>query len=180
MIINTSGGDTQASYWDENLSQPYFDNTTKRDITVTIGQTAILHCKVRNLGDRAVSCNLFIHSYFFLFYLVSLLMSNEKWHLLKIFFRDFLLYLICSHLFIQFILVVEMNFHKIYELHYLELRSGINIYFWDEFWWPFQGLGWRFRKLCSFCLDRMAILSIFEEGRPELKLLGRVKKVDTF
>ncbi|CAG9804978.1 unnamed protein product [Chironomus riparius] len=55
VIINTSGGDTQASYWDENLSQPYFDNTTKRDITVTIGQTAILHCKVRNLGDRAVS-----------------------------------------------------------------------------------------------------------------------------
>lgn len=56
VIINSSGGDTPASsYWDENYSQPYFDNSTKRDITVTIGQTAILHCRVRNLGDRAVS-----------------------------------------------------------------------------------------------------------------------------
>ncbi|CAO1405687.1 unnamed protein product [Diamesa tonsa] len=47
--------DAQSSYWDENYSQPYFDNTTKRDMTVTIGQTALLHCRVRNLGDRAVS-----------------------------------------------------------------------------------------------------------------------------
>ncbi|CAO1394787.1 unnamed protein product [Diamesa hyperborea] len=44
-----------SSFWDENYSQPYFDNTTKRDMTVTIGQTALLHCRVRNLGDRAVS-----------------------------------------------------------------------------------------------------------------------------
>jgi hypothetical protein len=57
VIVNSSGGDTPSSYWDENYSQPYFDNSTKRDITVTIGQTAVLHCRVRNLGDRAVSLN---------------------------------------------------------------------------------------------------------------------------
>lgn len=57
VIVNSSGGDTPSSYWDENYSQPYFDNSTKRDITVTIGQTAVLHCRVRNLGDRAVSSN---------------------------------------------------------------------------------------------------------------------------
>ena len=55
MTIILSGSDAQSSYWDENYSQPYFDNTTKRDMTVTIGQTALLHCRVRNLGDRAVS-----------------------------------------------------------------------------------------------------------------------------
>lgn len=53
-VTVTKSGDVQ-SYWDSNYSQPYFDNTTKRDITVTIGQTAMLNCKVRNLGDRAVS-----------------------------------------------------------------------------------------------------------------------------
>lgn len=58
VIVNSSGGDTPSSYWDENYSQPYFDNSTKRDITVTIGQTAVLHCRVRNLCDRAVSFNL--------------------------------------------------------------------------------------------------------------------------
>lgn len=55
VIVKSSGGDTPSSYWDENYSQPYFDNSTKRDMTVTIGQTALLHCRVRNLGDRAVS-----------------------------------------------------------------------------------------------------------------------------
>lgn len=59
VIVKSSGGDTQASYWEETYSQPYFDNTTRRDLTVTIGQTAMLHCRVRNLGDRAVSPQLF-------------------------------------------------------------------------------------------------------------------------
>ncbi|XP_011501133.1 PREDICTED: uncharacterized protein LOC105364802 [Ceratosolen solmsi marchali] len=43
-----------SSYW-EPFNQPYFDNATKRDTTTTVGQSAYLHCKVRNLGDRAVS-----------------------------------------------------------------------------------------------------------------------------
>ncbi|XP_008204831.1 limbic system-associated membrane protein [Nasonia vitripennis] len=44
-----------SSYWDQSFSPPYFDNTTKRETTTTVGQSAYLHCKVRNLGDRAVS-----------------------------------------------------------------------------------------------------------------------------
>ncbi|XP_043524134.1 limbic system-associated membrane protein-like [Frieseomelitta varia] len=43
------------SYWEQPFNQPYFDNTTKRDTTTTVGQTAFLPCRVRNLGDRAVS-----------------------------------------------------------------------------------------------------------------------------
>ncbi|KAK2577823.1 hypothetical protein KPH14_001092 [Odynerus spinipes] len=44
-----------SSYWEQPFSQPYFDNTTKRETTTTVGQPAYLHCRVRNLGDRAVS-----------------------------------------------------------------------------------------------------------------------------
>ncbi|CAB0035031.1 unnamed protein product [Trichogramma brassicae] len=44
-----------SSYWEQPFSQPYFDNATKRDTTTTVGQSAYLHCRVRNLGDRAVS-----------------------------------------------------------------------------------------------------------------------------
>ncbi|KYQ60128.1 Hemicentin-2, partial [Trachymyrmex zeteki] len=43
-----------SSYWEQPFSQPYFDNTTKRETTTTVGQSAYLHCRVRNLGDRAV------------------------------------------------------------------------------------------------------------------------------
>lgn len=45
----------QTSYWEQGLSYPYFDNSTRRDVITTVGQTAYLHCRVRNLGDRAVS-----------------------------------------------------------------------------------------------------------------------------
>ncbi|XP_026326212.1 zwei Ig domain protein zig-8-like [Hyposmocoma kahamanoa] len=34
---------------------PYFDNTTKREYTAAVGQPAYLHCRVKNLADRAVS-----------------------------------------------------------------------------------------------------------------------------
>ncbi|XP_024946991.1 uncharacterized protein LOC107273924 isoform X2 [Cephus cinctus] len=44
-----------SSFWEQPFSQPYFDNTTRRDTTTTVGQSAYLHCRVRNLGDRAVS-----------------------------------------------------------------------------------------------------------------------------
>lgn len=51
-IIN---GDAQP-VWDTQYGLPFFDNTTtKRDVVATVGQSAKLHCKVRNLGDRAVS-----------------------------------------------------------------------------------------------------------------------------
>ncbi|XP_049823832.1 hemicentin-1-like [Aethina tumida] len=50
-----SGLEQSTTHWDQPFSQPYFDNTTRREITSTVGQTAHLHCRVRNLGDRAVS-----------------------------------------------------------------------------------------------------------------------------
>ncbi|KAF9793587.1 hypothetical protein SFRURICE_019645 [Spodoptera frugiperda] len=37
----------------ESVAQPYFDNATKRDYTAAVGQPAYLHCRVKNLGDRA-------------------------------------------------------------------------------------------------------------------------------
>uniref|UniRef100_T1GCK7 Ig-like domain-containing protein n=1 Tax=Megaselia scalaris TaxID=36166 RepID=T1GCK7_MEGSC len=35
--------------------QPFFENTTQRSAIAAVGRTAQFHCKVRNLGDRAVS-----------------------------------------------------------------------------------------------------------------------------
>lgn len=35
--------------------QPEFENSTQREVVAAIGTTASLHCRVRNLGDRAVS-----------------------------------------------------------------------------------------------------------------------------
>lgn len=58
------GGDTETStaIYDvnstlttESVGQPYFDNATKRDYTAAVGQPAYLHCRVKNLADRAVS-----------------------------------------------------------------------------------------------------------------------------
>lgn len=46
------GLEHNSPYWEQ--LQPYFDNTTRREVTTTVGQTAHLHCRVRNLGDRAV------------------------------------------------------------------------------------------------------------------------------
>ncbi|XP_037049881.1 kin of IRRE-like protein 3 [Bradysia coprophila] len=52
--VSTTFGNSQL-LWESPYAQPYFDNSTRRDMTITVGQTANLHCKVRNLGDRAVS-----------------------------------------------------------------------------------------------------------------------------
>lgn len=46
-----------APYWEQPFSQPYFDNSTKREVVTTVGQSAYLYCRVRNLGDRAVSAS---------------------------------------------------------------------------------------------------------------------------
>ncbi|XP_054746482.1 uncharacterized protein LOC129251134 [Anastrepha obliqua] len=48
-------GDVPPHYWETPYSQPYFDNSSRREVTATVGQAALLHCRVRNLGDRAVS-----------------------------------------------------------------------------------------------------------------------------
>uniref|UniRef100_A0A182J1H6 Ig-like domain-containing protein n=1 Tax=Anopheles atroparvus TaxID=41427 RepID=A0A182J1H6_ANOAO len=42
-------------YWENHLVQPYFDNSSKREVTAIAGQTCQLHCRVKSLGDRAVS-----------------------------------------------------------------------------------------------------------------------------
>ncbi|KAK9889290.1 hypothetical protein WA026_004570 [Henosepilachna vigintioctopunctata] len=49
------GSEHSNPYWEQAFTQPYFDNTTRREITTTVGQTAHLHCRVGHLGDRAVS-----------------------------------------------------------------------------------------------------------------------------
>lgn len=33
LIVMLSGADTSSSYWEETYTQPYFDNTTRRDLT---------------------------------------------------------------------------------------------------------------------------------------------------
>lgn len=45
---------------DENLgpnvsSYPYFEFNVPRNVTTAVGQTAFLHCRVEQLGDKAVS-----------------------------------------------------------------------------------------------------------------------------
>lgn len=37
--------------------QPYFDFEIQRNVTVTVGQTGFLHCRVERLGDKDVSTN---------------------------------------------------------------------------------------------------------------------------
>lgn len=34
---------------------PYFEFNVPRNVTTTVGQTAFLHCRVEQLGDKAVS-----------------------------------------------------------------------------------------------------------------------------
>ncbi|XP_059218671.1 protein sidekick-1 isoform X2 [Stomoxys calcitrans] len=48
-------GDVSSHYWETPYSQPYFDNSSRREVTSIVGQAALLQCRVRNLGDRAVS-----------------------------------------------------------------------------------------------------------------------------
>ena len=49
----TAGVTAGGGGW-EPLGTPYFDNSTKREATAAVGQPAYLHCRVRNLADRAV------------------------------------------------------------------------------------------------------------------------------
>lgn len=37
--------------------QPYFDFELQRSVTVSVGQTGFLHCRVEQLGDKDVSIN---------------------------------------------------------------------------------------------------------------------------
>ncbi|XP_058822137.1 basement membrane-specific heparan sulfate proteoglycan core protein-like isoform X2 [Topomyia yanbarensis] len=53
-VADTLSPDLQM-YWENSMVQPYFENTTKRELTAIAGQTCQLHCRVKSLGDRAVS-----------------------------------------------------------------------------------------------------------------------------
>ena len=44
----------------QRLTEPSFDNNTMSNITVQLGGTAFLHCRVRNLGERTVSAEVSI------------------------------------------------------------------------------------------------------------------------
>ncbi|XP_076356132.1 neurotrimin-like [Tachypleus tridentatus] len=39
----------------DGYNQPYFGNNTERNVTVQLGKTAYLNCKINQLGDRTVS-----------------------------------------------------------------------------------------------------------------------------
>lgn len=40
----------------QNVSlHPYFDFDVPRNVTARVGQTAFLHCRVEQLGDKSVS-----------------------------------------------------------------------------------------------------------------------------
>lgn len=43
-------------------SGPLFDPTTERNVTVLVGRTANLHCRVRYLGNRTVSAFLYFQT----------------------------------------------------------------------------------------------------------------------
>ncbi|KAJ0175115.1 hypothetical protein K1T71_009256 [Dendrolimus kikuchii] len=55
MAFSTTTEFSNITFPTESIGQPYFDNTTKREYTAAVGQPAYLHCRVKNLGDRAVS-----------------------------------------------------------------------------------------------------------------------------
>ncbi|XP_046678215.1 zwei Ig domain protein zig-8-like isoform X1 [Homalodisca vitripennis] len=40
---------------DHLISQPYFENFYQRNVTITEGQSAYLHCRVKNLGNKTVA-----------------------------------------------------------------------------------------------------------------------------
>lgn len=52
-VVHVAGVTAGGGGW-EPLGTPYFDNSTKREATAAVGQPAYLHCRVRNLADRAV------------------------------------------------------------------------------------------------------------------------------
>ena len=47
--------------------EPVFDPTTERNVTVLVGRTALLHCRVRFLGNRTVSNYILSFRNYFIF-----------------------------------------------------------------------------------------------------------------
>lgn len=51
--------DPDSTTGETNRVSPTFDESTPRNVTTQLGQTAYLHCIVNNLGDKTVSSNAF-------------------------------------------------------------------------------------------------------------------------
>lgn len=52
MVPQSTGvGIGSVSKWEE----PYFDETTPRNVTALVGKSAYLSCRVKNLGNKTVS-----------------------------------------------------------------------------------------------------------------------------
>lgn len=51
---------------EKQLQQPHFDHSMPRNVTLKVGQTAFLSCRVKQLGDKLVSSLLFIFISFYL------------------------------------------------------------------------------------------------------------------
>ncbi|KAH9369475.1 hypothetical protein HPB48_014345 [Haemaphysalis longicornis] len=52
--LRSGGAGRSARAPDPSEPSPYFDNSTSRNVTTSVGKTAFLPCKVRHLGDRTV------------------------------------------------------------------------------------------------------------------------------
>lgn len=44
-----------------NTEKPYFDDVSPRNVTAIVGQSAILHCRVKHLGQRTVSTHFVLY-----------------------------------------------------------------------------------------------------------------------
>lgn len=70
-LIFPGDAESTSSYLDEGFfnsnvsSYPYFEFNVPRNVTTAVGQTAFLHCRVEQLGDKAVSSFVFILCLFF-------------------------------------------------------------------------------------------------------------------
>ena len=66
-LTKTSANDEQENRVDGSMSlHPYFDFDVPRNITARVGQTAFLHCRVEQLGDKSVRNFIFQHQCFHL------------------------------------------------------------------------------------------------------------------
>lgn len=54
------GADDQKNYHNMSL-HPYFDFDVPRNVTARVGQTAFLHCRVEQLGDKSVRLVCLLH-----------------------------------------------------------------------------------------------------------------------
>ncbi|CAN7977567.1 unnamed protein product, partial [Ixodes persulcatus] len=55
---NGVGGESPSrpsAYWDDPHFKPHCDNSTDRNMTAQLGKSALIHCRISQLGDTTVS-----------------------------------------------------------------------------------------------------------------------------